>query len=68
MFGVRDEVHLQSSEVKMSAGGKACFTVTRDWLESILTSFYIFIEHVKMDPDIQVIHLECCTHAFIRCV
>ena len=28
--------------------------ITKDWLECMLTSYYLFIEHFKGDPDIQV--------------
>lgn len=28
--------------------------ITADWLESVLTSYHIFIEGLKTDPDLQV--------------
>ena len=28
--------------------------VTKDWLESMLTSYYLFIECTLVDPDVQV--------------
>ena len=28
--------------------------ITKEWLESILTSYYIFIEHFQGDPDLEV--------------
>ena len=29
--------------------------ITKEWLESILTSYYIFIEHFQGDPDVEVL-------------
>ena len=28
--------------------------IDREWLECLLTSYYLFIEHFQGDPDIQV--------------
>ena len=28
--------------------------VTKDWLECMLTSYYLFIECTHVDPDVQV--------------
>ena len=31
------------------------FVLSKDWLECMLTSFYLFIEGTEGDPDVQVI-------------
>ena len=36
------------------SAGTTVSMITKDWLECMLTSYYLFIEHFKGDPDIQV--------------
>ena len=36
--------------------------ISQDWLECMLTSYYLFIEHFKGDPDVQVRKLSRILH------
>ena len=38
----------------LTSAGTTVWMITKDWLECMLTSYYLFIEHFKGDPDIQV--------------